>query len=139
MIEYASGIMFGFGHSICLIHKTKPEWQRGKLNFPGGKIELNESPILAVQREFHEETGYYTNEQDWTLKILLQNENWKVHFFMAKVNKCFHIKPDAIEQCAWFDWRYLPDNVIWNLRWMIPLVLDESIAFPLTINDLRPQ
>lgn len=43
--------------SIVLIRKRKPEWQAGKLNGVGGKIEAGEVPYVAMCREFKEETG----------------------------------------------------------------------------------
>jgi len=42
---------------IVLIEKNKPEWQAGKYNFPGGKIEEGESHVDAAIRELYEETG----------------------------------------------------------------------------------
>jgi len=42
---------------VALIHKLRPEWQRGKLNGMGGRIELGESPVGAMRREAAEEAG----------------------------------------------------------------------------------
>lgn len=42
---------------VVLILKSKPAWQAGLLNLPGGKIEQGESPIEAARRELKEETG----------------------------------------------------------------------------------
>ena len=41
---------------IMLIRKAKPEWQRGRLNLVGGKVEPGESFDDAAVREFAEET-----------------------------------------------------------------------------------
>lgn len=43
---------------VLVIWKNRPAWQAGKLNCIGGKIEENELPIVAMQREFLEETNY---------------------------------------------------------------------------------
>jgi len=50
---------------VVLIKKTKPAWQAGKLNFVGGKVEGAESDARCVAREFHEETGVFTNTESW--------------------------------------------------------------------------
>ncbi len=40
-----------------MIRKNRPDWQAGKLNFPGGHIEEGEEPQIAAARELFEETG----------------------------------------------------------------------------------
>lgn len=42
---------------VVLLEKQSPAWQKGLLNFPGGKIEPNESGIACAARELFEETG----------------------------------------------------------------------------------
>jgi 8-oxo-dGTP pyrophosphatase MutT (NUDIX family) len=57
MRRYVLGFVFdrGFRH-VLLICKTSPEWQAGRLNGLGGKIEPGETPLLAMERELREET-----------------------------------------------------------------------------------
>jgi 8-oxo-dGTP pyrophosphatase MutT (NUDIX family) len=43
--------------SVLLIEKKKPPWQQGRLNLPGGKIEVGETPVEGASRELYEETG----------------------------------------------------------------------------------
>ena len=56
MKRYVLGFYFD-GDRVLLINKTKPEWQRGKLNGLGGTVESGEAPILGMVREFREESG----------------------------------------------------------------------------------
>lgn len=42
---------------VLLIQKDRPDWQKGKLNLPGGKIEAGETPKQTAVREIKEETG----------------------------------------------------------------------------------
>ncbi len=44
---------------VVVIRKNRPAWQAGRLNFPGGKLELGETARQAVAREFGEETGVW--------------------------------------------------------------------------------
>lgn len=56
--DYVLGFLFDAAKgSVVLIQKNRPEWQCGKYNGVGGKIELGESPREAMVREFEEETG----------------------------------------------------------------------------------
>ncbi len=50
---------------VILIKKLRPNWQAGKLNGPGGKIEAGETPEQAMIREFKEETGIQTLLGQW--------------------------------------------------------------------------
>jgi 8-oxo-dGTP pyrophosphatase MutT (NUDIX family) len=60
--EYVLGFVFNLDKTkVALMRKTKPEWQRGRLNGIGGKIELGETSITAMHREFKEETGQPSN------------------------------------------------------------------------------
>lgn len=43
--------------NVLLIRKNRPQWQAGKLNGPGGKVEPGETPQGAARRELFEETG----------------------------------------------------------------------------------
>jgi 8-oxo-dGTP pyrophosphatase MutT (NUDIX family) len=55
--RYVLGFVFDYGfHHVLLICKTSPEWQAGRLNGLGGKIEPGESPLQAMDRELREET-----------------------------------------------------------------------------------
>lgn len=60
--KYVLGIAFSRnGEKIVLIQKNRPDWQKGKYNGIGGKIEPeDQSPNDAMIREFKEETGVET-------------------------------------------------------------------------------
>lgn len=54
MRRYVLGIAES-ADGVVMVRKVKPPWQRGRLNFPGGKIEEGETAQEAVAREFREE------------------------------------------------------------------------------------
>lgn len=83
-MNYVCGFMCSWDlQNFLLIRKTHPEWQKGKLNGIGGKIELKkayigeilihqgnapenyETPFEAMIREFYEETGITTTRDRW--------------------------------------------------------------------------
>lgn len=64
--SYVLGLMFNDDASgVVLIRKNKPDWMKGMLNGVGGKIEPDETPIVAMVREFKEEAGVNTAPSDW--------------------------------------------------------------------------
>lgn len=72
--QYVVGFVFTPDYSkVWLMKKQKPEWQKGKLNGIGGKIEKNETPLAAMIREAKEETGLETPQ--WKEFAVLQGEN----------------------------------------------------------------
>ena len=49
---------------VLLAQRPKGKRLAGKWEFPGGKVEANESPEAALKRELHEELGITVNEKD---------------------------------------------------------------------------
>jgi|SRR5580700_9425572 8-oxo-dGTP diphosphatase len=71
---------------VLMIEKLKPAWQAGKLNGVGGKIDHYleegrggtdyrrlETPLEAMVREFHEETGVLSDQRDWHLFCIMHD------------------------------------------------------------------
>lgn len=73
-MKYVLGFLFSpEGDRVVLIRKSKPAWQKGRLNGVGGKVEPKEKFYQAMVREFSEETG-------------LLVENWKPFGSMYSVD-----------------------------------------------------
>lgn len=128
---------------VLLIRKLKPKWQEGKLNGVGGKIEQGETPIAAMVREFKEETNIQTSEKDWTKRGIMEGhrangEYWCVYIFAADLGDTVQLwmpspTPELLITIKVIDiWKN--DNIIFNLKWMIPLVMDAEIQ-PFTITN----
>lgn len=120
--RYVVGFMFNPAeNAVLLIRKTHPDWQKGKLNGIGGRIEEGESAIEAMRREFLEETGI--DHADWRQFCVLGDaRQWQIHFFsavglIAKAVACTDEKPEIHSAIA------IPFEVIPNLRWLIPMAL----------------
>lgn len=50
---------------FVFVQKIKPSYLKGKLVFPGGKIEPDETKFQCIIREIEEEIGIKTNIFEW--------------------------------------------------------------------------
>lgn len=120
---------------VVLIRKNQPEWQAGKLNGVGGKVEPGETLPEAMRREFVEETGIVVS--NWHHFARLTWEEGVVHFFrafapMVFLNACRTMTQEVVER-HWIYTLVTPgrpsiggrgpgsEDVIPNLRWLVPL------------------
>jgi len=126
MQVYACGFLFSPDRSrILLIRKRRPDWQAGKLNGLGGKLEAGETPLDAMRREFREEAGLEI--ADWQPVLRLRGRDWTGHFFRA-FGDLEAARALTDEQLEIHPTRPLPPDTIPNLRWMIPLLLDDEVV-----------
>lgn len=142
MTGYALGFLFltdaVYGTSVVLIRKDKPEWQAGKLNGVGGKIEDGEEPIDAMRREWKEETG--ETREWWERFLTLEFPKATVFCFrafdsdtVAKTNSSEMVGRSMVKQFITGGSRqidftfgggcWVPLDPITNLRWIIPMAL----------------
>lgn len=124
--NYVVGFMFSTDWKhVALILKKRPIWQEGLLNGIGGKVEENESVIKAMIREFEEETGLYTEE--WTIFAECKNDHYHLTCFYTEGNLAdLKTTTDEFIVIATVNELYKM-NVVYNLRWLIPLALDRTI------------
>jgi 8-oxo-dGTP diphosphatase len=131
MRTYACGFLFSPDRRrVLLIRKRRPAWQAGKLNGLGGKIEPGETPIEAMRREFREEAGVDIPEWQEVLQLSGSDDagsgvSWRGHFFRA-FGDIDAPRPVTDEHLERHEVATLPADVIPNLRWMIPLMLDDE-------------
>jgi len=131
-MEYVAGFMFSNDKDVVvLIIKNKPDWQKGKLNGVGGKVEDGEKAVVAMSREFEEETGVVTKEEDWKNFAVIEDANneWSVEFFYMFSDDVYNVKSIEDERIVLCSSRSLPEKCIFNLRWLIPLALDKDIGY----------
>jgi 8-oxo-dGTP diphosphatase len=83
IVQYVCGFMFSdsgiASPRILLIKKSRPKWQYGCLNGIGGKVEPDETPLQAMNREFQEEAGI--SGLEWDHVSTLNGPDYQVHFF----------------------------------------------------------
>ena len=124
MTEYVAGFLF-WGNDVWLIRKNKPDWQRGRINGIGGKIEFGETPLEAMIREFKEEAGVEIHL--WNHYCTITDEkDWKVYFYHAHSGA--ELKTMTDEEVIKCDTRNLPPEVLPNLAWLIPMAMSFGVG-----------
>lgn len=137
MREYVVGYLFAEHldgeRVLLLILKNRPEWQKGRWNAPGGKVEPNEQPLAAMRREYLEETGLDSTQLglDWKRFATLCGDSTKpgagsyqIHFFGCEttpdVLDC-HTQPtdEFVSVWALDDLPTIP--IVPNMPWLISM------------------
>lgn len=140
-MRYCCGFAFDTGRRhVVLIEKKKPEWQKGKLNGVGGKVEAGEVPLQAMTREFAEETGIYVPHIQWTDVAILEGQDWRVHFYQTTLAADARPRTMTDEEVSWYRVESVlrREDLMPNLRVLIPLALDTSgIRRPVMLEDIR--
>lgn len=112
---------------ILVVEKNKPEWQKGRLNLPGGKIEDGEDPPHAALREFFEEVGPSPCSAMPQVMGVIQGSWGKVYCCRWLGDPSSEIKPqdNETEKVFWAPWNEIKDDprLIPNLRVVIPMML----------------
>lgn len=124
MKQYVVGFLW-IGDSVVLIRKNRPEWQAGKWNGVGGKVEPGETAEEAMVREFEEETGFYNAQ--WFPFCVNTGPDYQVRFFVSRV--VLEEMQDTIEsatdepvECVHMKCFNLYP-MIPNLCWLLPMSL----------------
>jgi 8-oxo-dGTP pyrophosphatase MutT (NUDIX family) len=115
------------GDAKLLVLKNRPEWQAGRLNLIGGKVEPGETHEDAARRELLEETGltpFYMS--DILLMGTIQCPDAVIYCYNTWVDETQPLKPQEgeTEKVAWFQWyEVLHDTRLMpNLRVVLPLM-----------------
>lgn len=128
MKKYTIGALFTPDfEKVLLIEKQRPEWQKGRLNFPGGHIEEGETGSECIAREFNEEANVFIPPQDWMQIGMIENEGeYFVEFFTTVYKEELHgvVKSLTDEELHWVYCANLPEKVISNLRWLVPFAIN---------------
>jgi len=133
---YVNGFMLNpQTKQLLLIEKNRPDFQKGKWNGIGGKIEPNEQPIDAMVREFREETDVQTRAEDWEHTLTLQGRDFRVVFFRAFVHQFPPFRAITDEPLGLYYLKSFFDGLpaLDNARWIVPLQFAIGVKFPLTV------
>ena len=129
MKQYVVGFLFTPDNQrVVLIEKHNPAWQRGLYNGVGGKIEAGETPLEAMIREFEEEAGVKTQANDWRhIARILRPGDYDLSVFAGHSALALEAKTVERELIALLPVDALPAKLMPNLKWLIPMALDEQL------------
>ncbi|MEP7066081.1 MAG: NUDIX domain-containing protein [Gemmatimonadota bacterium] len=122
---------------VVLMRRTRPEWQAGRVNALGGRIMDGESPFAAAQREAREECG--VDEAGWVEVLVWEDAEYELHVMRAVSDRARDARTLEDQEVYLADVSALPENVIDNLRWLVPLALDRDVAFPIAVRSVSPE
>jgi 8-oxo-dGTP diphosphatase len=128
--EYTLGFAFSADrHKMVVITKNRPQWQAGKWNGVGGHIELGETSIQCMIREFVEETGVQTTESDWRPLAKFSSDDFIVHSFYMFSDSIYDAKTLTDEEVSIItvDLNEIRRFGQTNLPWLISLALDADM------------
>lgn len=141
---YCCGFAFDYKREhVLLIIKNRPQWQAGKANGVGGKIEEGEAPEKAMAREFLEEAEVAIAPEHWKLHVILGvSDVAKVYFYSTVMSNLTlsHLEGkvnDVREQFFVCNADSLPENVIPNLKWLVPLIARDQVETPISIREFQ--
>lgn len=151
--RYVVGFLFYVGQyapqgEVLLLRKKRPAWQAGRLNGPGGHVEVGETFAEAMFREFVEEVEYAALnwEHFATLKgVEKDGRAYEVGFFrteiatLAERDRVIHPTLEYDERPEWAVVAALPADVLPNLRWLVPMAFHgQKKDWPFTIVEGQP-
>lgn len=129
---------------VVLIKKNRPPWQAGLLNGVGGNIKDGENTAKAMIREFKEEADVYY--QRWRplaeFNGLDGEGNECVCYFFYGIGDAFEFnntKTTTDESVLKVPVKDLPENLVKNLYWLIPLCLDSGVDKPIWFTGEYPK
>ena len=126
MTNYVVGLLFDYGGgNLLMVEKDRPEWQAGKFNGIGGKVEEGETFYHAMARETREETGLHID--DWQAFAEVHSGNDRIVFFRSFSGGDFrglNPQPGETESLHVVQTqRLITRPIIPNLRFLIPLAM----------------
>ena len=129
MVRAVCGFLFDETKSfVTLIKKNRPEWQAGKFNGVGGKVEEGEFAKEAMVREFEEETGVRLEDWEPFCECEDRMHNFHITYYRAfgDVTACRTTTDEEVEIIqvgAIFTYPVVP-----NLTWLVPMALDRNVS-----------
>ena len=116
-LEVVAGIIICAGEILCLQRSVaKYDYISYKFEFPGGKIEQGETPVVALKRELQEELelALEVREQDFFMEIRHSYPDFAIHMvsYICQVpNKGFKLKEHK-------GYKWMKPSELGELEWL---------------------
>lgn len=118
------------GKSVLMVLRNKKanDIHQGKWNGLGGKLELNETPEQAAEREFLEESGIHVLSEQWLWRgqLIFPNfkptpklppaEDWWVNVFSTELEPSLALKAEATFSSPEGTLKWIPVNEVLALN-----------------------
>jgi 8-oxo-dGTP diphosphatase len=127
--HYTVGFLFSFDkQKVALIRKQRPDWQKGRLNGVGGHVEIGETALQCMGREFHEEVEYPSlYKTEWRQFAVLDSPKFIVDCF-ASLGDLAAVKGKTDEDVEIINVDQITPlrtkDMIENLPWLISMAID---------------
>lgn len=121
MQSFVAGFLIDDSERVALVRKLRPQWQAGRLNAIGGKVEPGETSDEAMRREFFEEAAL--DLAGWEHFAHLVLSYGTVDFFRLHVsaNVMDQVRTNTDEPIEVHHVGEIPDEALPNLSWLVPL------------------
>lgn len=86
-LKVAVAVITDTEHRILITRRSKTVDHPGLWEFPGGKLEAQESPLSALKREVHEEVGLNVLSADFLCTIGHCYEDREVELIVYHINE----------------------------------------------------
>jgi 8-oxo-dGTP diphosphatase len=135
MKHYVLGLIFNQRQDkILLIKKKRPDWMKGRWNGIGGKIDNNENPTVAMQRETTEETDLFYSWEHFLTFVCPGGTVFVFRAFSHYQGGVIEFTQKEDETLKTFSLSCLPIHIMSNLKWIIPVALS-NIEFPIMLHQ----
>jgi len=135
---FSAGLLFShLPHAqVALVRKDKHRHFMNRYNAIIDEVNENELPLDAMTRIFKEETG--VEFAGWQEAIILECPHIVIHFYRGFcTTSLWNIVAQKDEDIHFLTASRVFDlDVVSNLRWIIPLMLDDTIRMPIHVNDV---
>jgi 8-oxo-dGTP diphosphatase len=123
--DYVLGFAFAPSGDVALIEKKRPVWQAGLFNGIGGHREQSETAVMAMTREFAEETGVVIEPVKWRkVGYMRADEVWRCTVFTTiddRVRKIKTVTDETVYILAANECELMKDRLLENVPALLEL------------------
>ncbi len=104
LLQVSIALVRNSSNQYLLSKRVKGKIHSGQWEFPGGKIEVGESPGMAIDRELKEELGIKVASKSYRVQYFYPYPNLYVHLFVWNIDSYIGLATSMEgQEVAWFD------------------------------------